>query len=90
MSSRLGIYSENHNSKNVLNVAEKILHFWNIKKRIVINKKSEFNESDYLKVNISKAKKQLNWRPKLNFDKSIKFSRLWYKIFNNEDIRKFH
>ena len=30
--------------------------------------------SDYLKVNISKAKKQLNWRPKLNFDKSIKFT----------------
>ena len=36
--------------------------------------------SDYLKVNISKAKKQLNWRPKLNFDKSIKFTVDWYKI----------
>ena len=81
---------ENHNSKNVLNVAKKFLYIWNIKKRIVINKKSEFNESDYLKVNISKAKKQLNWKPKLNFDKSIKFTVDWYKIFNkNKDIENF-
>ena len=55
----------------------------------MINKKSEFNESDYLKVNISKAKKQLNWRPKLNFDKSIKFTVDWYKIFNSKDIENF-
>ena len=55
----------------------------------MINKKSEFNKSDYLKVNISKAKKQLNWRPKLNFDKSIKFTVDWYKIFNSKDIENF-
>ena len=39
--------------------------------------------------NISKAKKQLNWRPKLNFDKSIKFTVDWYKIFNSKDIENF-
>lgn len=81
---------ERNNNKNVLNVAKKFLHIWNIKKRIVINNKSEFKESNYLQVNISKAKKQLNWRPKLNFDQSIKFTVEWYKIFyKSKNVENF-
>ena len=49
-------------------------------------KKGLFHETKYLKINISKARKQLNWSPKLNFRKSLKLTVDWYKNSTNSKI----
>ena len=39
------------------------------------------HESKFLSLNIEKAKRELNWRPKLNFDETIKLTIDWYKNY---------
>ena len=63
------------------------------KKNINIKKNKNFYESKLLSLNISKAKKELSWEPRLTLIETIKFTVDWYKhyLINNraEDISTF-
>ena len=71
----------NSNSKRVIQVARKIISLWGIDKKIIISKKNEFKESKLLMLSNRKAKKELNWHPRLNFEETIKLTVDWYKSF---------
>ena len=75
------------NCKTVLEVTKKIIFLWGIKKEIIINKKRNFNESKLLMLSSKKAKKELNWSYRLNFDETIQMTVDWYKsLFNDEKV----
>ena len=69
------------NNRNVLEVVKKILFYWGIKKKIKIVKNKKFKEAKLLMINNKKAKKELNWYPRLNFDETIKLTVDWYKSY---------
>ena len=71
----------NSNSKRVIQVARKIISLWEIDKKIIISKKNKFKESKLLMLSNRKAKKELNWHPRLNFEETIKLTVDWYKSF---------
>lgn len=79
------------NCKNVMNVTKQVLkNLSNNKIKIKISKSEKFHESKYLSLNINKAKKELKWQPKLNFDQTIEYTMDWYKSFlKHEDIQQF-
>ena len=75
------------NCKTVLEVTKKIIFLWGIKKEIIINKKRNFNESKLLMLSSKKAKKELDWSYRLNFDETIQMTVDWYKsLFNDEKV----
>ncbi|MDB5115735.1 MAG: CDP-glucose 4,6-dehydratase [Mucilaginibacter sp.] len=47
------------------------------------------HEAGILKLDINKANKELNWRPKLTSDKAISWTIDWYKQTNKATIREF-
>ena len=69
------------NCKTVLKVTQRIIKEWKEKKRIYINENEKFKESKLLMLSSKKAKKELNWRPRLNFDDTIKLTVDWYKAY---------
>ena len=54
-----------------------ILNFWGAGKYKVIKNK-KFYEQSNLQLNITKAKKILNWTPKLTIKKSVELTVEWY------------
>ena len=77
------------NCKTVLQVAKKIISLWGGKKKINIIKNKIFKESRLLMLNSKKAKKELNWSPRLTFEETIKMTVDWYKLFlSGEKIEK--
>ena len=69
------------NCKTVLHVANKIISLWGVNKKINIIKNKKFKESKLLMLSIQKAKKELNWYPRLTFEETIKMTVDWYKLF---------
>jgi CDP-glucose 4,6-dehydratase len=77
------------NSKTVLEVVKTIILKWNINKKIIIKKNKLFKESNLLKLNSDKAKKELKWGPKLSFKETIYLTVEWYKALNsNKNLEK--
>ena len=69
-------------------MVKKVLNIWPIKKKIKL-KKSKMHESKFLSLNIEKAKKELNWKPKLTFNETIELTVDWYKNYlENKDMEK--
>ena len=55
-----------------------------------LRKKSNYHEAKLLSLNIEKAKKELNWKPRLKLDETIKLTVDWYKYyFENKNIERF-
>lgn len=59
-----------------------------------IEQQSEFHEAGVLKLSIEKAKKELNWQPKLDVHMAIQFTIDWYKAsdssaLTNKQILKY-
>ena len=53
-------------------------------------KKNQFNESNLLRLNISKAKKKLKWNPILTFDETSQMVATWYmNYYNKQNMYKF-
>ena len=73
------------NYKNVLSLTKKIIFNWNLKNKVIKIKKENFHESSILKLNNQKAQKELKWKPKLNFNQTIKLTVDWYKALKNND-----
>ena len=62
---------------NVEQIVQMILKFWGAGKYKVIKNK-KFYEQSNLQLNITKAKKILNWTPKLTIKKSVELTVEWY------------
>ena len=60
----------------VKKIVEHIINFWG-KGKLVAKRKS-FYEQENLQLNISKAKKELNWKPTYNIKESVKITTEWY------------
>jgi len=56
---------------------------------IDISDKNKVSESRLLSLDISKAKKYLNWHPVLSFSESVKFTIEWYKKYMGTDVHDF-
>lgn len=57
---------------------------------VVINESdSKLHEANYLKLDTSLAKAELNWAPKLNIDNALDLTARWYKAYlNGEDVQE--
>ena len=72
------------NSKTVRKLVEEISKSLLNFKYYVSNKKI-FKEHKLLQLNCEKAKKKLNWVPKLNFNETVSYTVSWYLYdFNNK------
>ena len=60
------------------------------KKKINILEKSKFKESKLLMLSNLKARKELDWYPRLSFDETVRMTVNWYKnFFSLEDMEDF-
>ena len=73
------------NNQRVITVkelVEKFIKYWNGGNYIEIKDDNNIGkESNYLQLDISKAKNELNWFPKYNFEVTIKKTVEWYKEY---------
>lgn len=77
------------NFKTVMEVVKTIILKWGLKKKIIIKRNKTFKESNLLRLNSGKAKKELKWSPKLNFKETINLTVEWYKgLKSNQDLEK--
>ena len=60
-----------------------LINEWGNKKyKVIINKKRLFHESKFLSLNISKAKKELNWQNRdYPLKETVNFTVDWYKNY---------
>ena len=79
------IGSLEHKSKTVLDVAKLFLKSFE-KNNIKVVNNHQYKESNFLSLNTSKARNNIFWSPKLNFEEIIIQTASWYKrVLNNED-----
>ena len=77
-------------TKTVKWITKKMSNFWGGAPKWKIDKKNHFHEEKYLKLNCSKAKKYLNWKPKLKIDNSLKMVVEWHLAFlSKKNIKNF-
>ena len=63
-------------------LAEVMRRMWGDDAKVQIDKAaSSVPESQVLRLNIEKAKKQLNWQPKWDFDATIVRTVFWYQAY---------
>lgn len=77
--------------KNVEWIIQKLCSEWGQEANWEYEKEKSkiLHEANYLKLDITRAKKMLKWSPTLNIEETIGFIVEWYKGYeNNEDIRK--
>ena len=82
------------NCKKVHSIVRLLIKEWGEKKqKIVFKRNKKFHESKLLSLNIQKAKKELQWEPRLTLDETIKFTVDWYKFYfldkKAEDISNY-
>lgn len=74
--------------KPVFWLIEKISQKWGKKVNWNLNNTHNYHETNYLRLDCSKAKMKLGWSPKLNMEKTIEFVVEWYKQFEkNQDVK---
>lgn len=70
-------------------VTNRVIELWGSGKWVV-DTAEQLHEARYLRLDNSKAGKELNWKPKLTLDKALGMSVDWYRAFKQgEDMRKF-
>lgn len=81
------------NDENFIPVIELIKRGINILKKgsYEIDENSNFHESNFLKLDISKAKTEINWHPRLTINETLEFTYDWYKNYyeKKESIVKY-
>ena len=78
-----------NNIKSVKEIANKSLKLWNVKKKILFRNDKKFKEVNFLMLNSNKAKKEIFWKPKLNFNDTMKLTVDWYKsLHKNENLEE--
>jgi CDP-glucose 4,6-dehydratase len=76
-------------SHTVMDLLTRLAKDWGSKKidEMIQVEKSNFHEAGLLKLNCDKALHDLNWKPTLNFDQTIKFTSDWYiDFYKNKKI----
>ncbi len=71
----------------VRQLADFSIQKWAESKWIDGSSNAEPHEATLLKLNISRAKKELGWHPKLNAHQAIEWTIDWYRIQNNKKIQ---
>ena len=69
-------------NKSVQELVEEIIKIWPGKWEKPLQD-STFHEANLLHLQIEKAQQMLDWLPKWDFEKTIKYTVDWYKAFNN-------
>jgi CDP-glucose 4,6-dehydratase len=77
---------EDSQSINVESLVEKIISCYGKGSYKINNENNLSLEAKLLSLNIDKAKKYLDWKPLLSFDKTIELTIEWYKSYKNSDI----
>lgn len=76
--------------KSVLWVANQMAGAWGSDRPWVQDKADNPHEANYLKLDCSKARKLLNWSPKLDLPKALQWVIEWYKTYTDgENMHKF-
>ena len=78
-------FNENKSVIQLVNLMKK--NWSSVKWKIKKNNKNK--ESKLLKLNSTKAKKKLNWKPLLSFNEGVKLTADWYKMFYSRDYKTF-
>lgn len=77
---------------SVEQMVKKIFSAWGDKQAryVIIQDKDNFHETDSLKLDITKAMTQLQWRPRLTINTTIEWVSSWYQAWTNkDDMREF-
>jgi CDP-glucose 4,6-dehydratase len=86
-----GAWNFGPKENNYLTVKEIVEKTLKILKRgsYIVKRDSTKHETDFLRLDISKAKKILGWKPIFNLDQTLKLTLDWYKSFyNKKDVIK--
>lgn len=76
--------------KPVLWVLEHFISLWKDKVKWEIDKETKPHEAQLLKLDISKAKKRLNWQPRWNIECALEKTVNWYKAYKEKkDMSEF-
>lgn len=76
---------EDEDAKSVGFVLEKIKQIWDEKISWKIAEGEHPHETNLLKLNSTKAKSELGWKPKLSLSEALKLTCDWYKSFKNRE-----
>ena len=68
-------------NKKVITLVKEMKKHWNSILWKEQKKNNNLYESRLLKLNSNKARKKINWKPKLNFDETVEMTTTWYKNF---------
>jgi len=75
-----------NNCKKVIEIIRMFYDYLNLPKNFVIKHENKImKEAKLLSLNISKAKKELNWQPSLSLDESIGFTCDWYTSYLSQN-----
>jgi CDP-glucose 4,6-dehydratase len=75
-------------AKSVGWIATKMAELWGSGAQWIFQKSDQLHEAHYLKLDISKAQSQLNWRPILNLESALQLTVEWEKRrLNGEDAK---
>lgn len=81
-----------HEAVTVENIVKKIFSNWTDKNAgyVIEPDIDNLHEAHFLKLDITKATTELNWKPKLNIDTTIKWISSWYQAWmKKESMREF-
>lgn len=70
-------------AKSVEYLVDKFCTLWGEPAKWMLDVDKHVHEAKFLRLNISKAKQQLNWSPRWNVDKALEETVRWYKEFEN-------
>lgn len=74
-----GPYDED--ARNVEYIANKLVSLWGQNSRWTLDGEHHPHEAKYLKLNINKALKNLNWKPLFKIDECLQLTCDWYQTF---------
>ncbi|AJA46879.1 CDP-glucose 4,6-dehydratase [Clostridium pasteurianum DSM 525 = ATCC 6013] len=73
---------------SVEEITAKVIKYWGTGSYKALKSSSDFHEANLLNLDISKAKFNLNWKPRWNVDKAVEKTVEWYKNYNSTDVYK--
>ena len=68
-------------NKKVITLVKEMKKHWNSILWKEQKKNNDLYESRLLKLDSNKARKKINWKPKLSFDETVEMTTIWYKNF---------
>jgi CDP-glucose 4,6-dehydratase len=77
---------EEEDSKSVGWILEEIKKLWNGEVNWKIAEGNHPHETNFLKLDSTKAKVKLDWNPELNFLEALKLTNKWYETFRDKNI----